>query len=448
MKTPKFNPSVLAVAMSLATSLGAGPALAQAPGISAPGVAAATAKAPGLNLLAAVEQVDATHPLIKSKRQELAATESGKSAAWQQMLPSLSASRTRGNTGSNSQINTISVQQPLFAGGRITGGMDRAEAFYEEALAGLELTRRDLASRSAAVYIEVIKARQRLAVAQTNVQTHEELLASIDRRVGAEVSPESDLLLTRSRLSQAQSERTQIMLSLQLSEDSLRELLLVSDLPNLIPPKVPPSRLENLQVALDQATSFSPEIRQLIARESGAKSDVKIQKAAAFPSVFVRHDQFSGDLGLQAEKQATYVAVEFQPGAGFSVGSNVKAAESRRLSAIDARQAAEKDARDRIRSLWAERESLRIQATTNKAYVESAQSVAESFSRQFNIGRKTWVEVLNAKREAALAELNLTEIEWNAIRAAYQLEIQTGQLRANQESAPQENIESTPVKSN
>ena len=142
--------------------------------------------------------------------------------------------------------------------------------------------------------------------------------------------------------------------------------------------------------SLDQALAFSPELRQFMAQESLAKSEITIQRSAVFPSIFVRHDQFSGDRGGLPQNQ-TYLGIEFVPGAGLSAGAQIEAAERKRLASIDARFAAEKQLRDQIRSLWAERESLKSQVASTLAYVQSAQSVAESFSRQFTIGRKTWL---------------------------------------------------------
>ncbi len=379
-----------------------------------------------LTIYSTLSLVDATHPSVTAKRQEVLSAQSTRSAAWQQMLPTLSANRSRGETDPDKSLTTATIKQPLFAGGRISGGIGKADAQIQESESLLTIARRDLMNRTATVYIDVIKSRAMLTVAEKSVATHEELLASIDRRVNAEVSPESDRLLNQSRLSQAQSERTQVALSLQVAEDALRELI-AGPLPDLLGPKKPETEAKTLMESLDQALAFSPELRQLMAQEALAKSEITIQRSAVFPSIFVRHDQFSGDRGSLPQNQ-TYLGIEFVPGAGFSAGAQIEAAERKRLASIDARFAAEKQLRDQIRSLWAERESLKSQVASTLAYVQSAQSVAESFSRQFTIGRKTWLEVLNAKREALLAELNYTELAWNAVRASYQLEIQTGRL--------------------
>lgn len=392
-------------------------------------VAAALAPLPAfaLDLYSAIQEVDAKHPQIKAKREELNATESGLSAAKQQRLPTLSVSSNRSSSENAKTYAVTRLQQPLFAGGRITAGIERSEAQIQDAQASLGLTRRDLMSRTVAVFHEVLKNQERLKTAEKNIQAHQELLDSIGRRVSAEVSPESDLLITSSRLSQAQTERIQVSLALTRAQDALRELLERVPPALSVPALRKPSGLELMQ-AISEAEAYAPEVKQLIAQESIAGSEVDIQRSAGLPNVFVRYENLSSDRDPGLVRDQTYLGVEFVPGAGLSAIQQVKAAESRRLAAIEARRNAEKEVRERVRATWSEIQSLRGQRDSARKYVETANSVKDSFTRQFAIGRKTWVEVLNATREAFQAELALTEIDWNLKVAELRLEIETGRM--------------------
>jgi outer membrane protein, adhesin transport system len=379
-----------------------------------------------ISLEQALMNVGQTHPAIKAQRAQVSAAQSDVSAARQQFLPSFSATRSRGQTSDSNQLTTLTVQQPLFAGGRISAGVDRSKAAFSESEARLLGVWRDLSQKTVAAYIGVIQARKRLDVAERSVAVHQELLASMQRRVEAEVSPTSDLLLSQSRLAQAQSERLQAQLTLQVSTQTLEELLERKAVDTIDPP-APKSGSLSVDDAINSALAFSPEIRQLKFQQEIAKEDIGIQRSAALPSVFVRHDQLQGDTGSLPKSQ-TFVGVEFVPGAGFSVASRIQAAESRRLASIDAQRAAEKEIRDRVRAYWAERESLRNQLASAASYTESAQAVAESFARQFAIGRKTWLDVLNARREALVAEIAQSDVMWTGRLAAWRLEIELGQF--------------------
>ncbi len=380
------------------------------------------------DLAAVISEVDSKHPLINAKRQEMQAAESAFSSAKQQRLPSLSVVSNRSNAENSKTYSTTRLQQPLFAGGRIVAGIELAEARIRESEAALALTRRDLMIRAAVAFHEVLKGQARLKVAEKSVEAHELLLDSISRRVAAEVSPESDLMLTRSRLSQALTEKAQVKLTLDRASDVLQELLDRSPL-TLLPPIDPP-RLPDLDLlqAISEAETYAPEIRRLHAQEMAASAEVDLQRAQALPNLFARYEILSGERDRGLVREQTYLGVEFVPGAGFSVAQQVKAAESRRLAAIEARRSVEKDVRERVRAAWSDASSLWAQAQSVRSYVNSARVVSESFSRQFAIGRKTWVEVLNATREYLQAELSLAEIEWNLRIVQLRLDIETGRL--------------------
>jgi adhesin transport system outer membrane protein len=59
---------------------------------------------------------------------------------------------------------------------------------------------------------------------------------------------------------------------------------------------------------------------------------------------------------------------------------------------------------------------------------DSSIEVYESFVRLYPVGRKTWVEVLNARREATQARLSLTEAQWSGYAASLRIKINTGEI--------------------
>lgn len=383
-----------------------------------------------LDIYSAMTEVDANHPLANAKREDFRAAESGLSAAKQQRLPSFSVQSSRPNTVNSSTLNVARVQQPLYAGGRIDAGIDRGEALVAEAKASLDATRRDLMLRTSNSYIEVIKGTARLAIAEKNVAEHIRLLDSIGRRVDAEISPESDLLLTQSRLAQAQTERSQVALNLRRAQDALSELMSRPVTESLSLPRLTVRQLE-LEPTIAAALVFSPEIRRAEAQEVIASADFDLARSAALPSVFVRHEQLIGSLDPGYSRSQTYLGVEFVSGAGLSTASQIKAADNRKRSASETKRASEKDTRDKVRALWVESQSLKAQVRSTEGYVSAARAVAESFSRQFTIGRRSWLEVLNSIREWLLAELAHTDLTWNSTLVDFRLEIEAGRLTAD-----------------
>jgi adhesin transport system outer membrane protein len=62
---------------------------------------------------------------------------------------------------------------------------------------------------------------------------------------------------------------------------------------------------------------------------------------------------------------------------------------------------------------------------------EMTRGVYESYVRQFEVGKRTWPEVLNARREATQAKYSLAESDWNSFISGIKVQIYTGAINEN-----------------
>jgi adhesin transport system outer membrane protein len=88
------------------------------------------------------------------------------------------------------------------------------------------------------------------------------------------------------------------------------------------------------------------------------------------------------------------------------------------------------DILNRVRNLWNLAESSRSEAVVLTELVASTQQVYESSLRQFSVGRRTWLEVLLARRDATQAQYALTDSQWTGFASVMKLDIATGRLAA------------------
>jgi len=63
--------------------------------------------------------------------------------------------------------------------------------------------------------------------------------------------------------------------------------------------------------------------------------------------------------------------------------------------------------------------------------LQGAAEVVESYLRQYQIGRKNWLDVLNAQREKTNALYNLADMQYGLQQAQVRLMLQTGELRSD-----------------
>ena len=269
--------------------------------------------------------------------------------------------------------------------------------------------------------------RARQVAAQSNVKEHERLAALIARRVSSEVSPASDGVLAQARLSQARAELTQLE-ALEARARSTLAQAISRDVDGI---ELPGQRMlgyPSLSIATDAALDFSPALRRLTAEEEAAAAEVTVRRGNTRPKVVARYDRTFGNQSLEGDQ--FFVAVEYQTGAGLSSLSSVREAEARKNATRLAREAARRDLVDGVASDWADMETLGRQTRDLRAQVDSTTAVFDSFVRQYAVGRKSWIDVLNAQREAAQARYALADAEWGALRATLRLQLATGELQA------------------
>ena len=367
-----------------------------------------------------------THPSIAQRLSEQGASEYGATGARWQRWPGLSVSSSRGPLGST--LTELQLEQPLWSGGRITANINAAEARAEAARNSVAEARKVILERTINAYAEAMRLQSRLLIADTAITDFAQLGDMIDRRVDSGISPKADAINVRARLQQSQSERMQMALQLQNARTELELLLGRRFTALVVPPPLAKLSL-NMDEALDIVLDTAPELARLNAEERVAEEAIAATRSSLSPSLALRYQRVFGGGTFYATDQV-FVGVTYQPGNGLSSFSAISEAESRRTGAVYAREAARLDLINRVRSLWQQADSSRRELSVLNELVSSTQQVYESCLRQFPVGRRTWLELLLARRDATQAQYALADIRWSGFASQLKLELVTGQLAA------------------
>lgn len=367
-----------------------------------------------------------THPSIAQRLSEQGASEYGATGARWQRWPGLSVSSSRGPLGST--LTELQLEQPLWSGGRITANINAAEARAEAARNSVAEARKVILERTINAYAEAMRLQSRLLIADTAITDFAQLSDMIDRRVDSGISPKADAINVRARLQQSQSERMQMALQLQNARTELELLLGRRFTALVVPPPLAKLSL-NMDEALDIVLDTAPELARLNAEERVAEEAIAATRSSLSPSLALRYQRVFGGGTFYATDQV-FVGVTYQPGNGLSSFSAISEAESRRTGAVYAREATRLELINRVRSLWQQADSSRRELSVLNELVSSTQQVYESCLRQFPVGRRTWLELLLARRDATQAQYALADIRWSGFASQLKLELVTGQLAA------------------
>ncbi|HEX7115854.1 MAG TPA: TolC family protein [Steroidobacter sp.] len=375
-----------------------------------------------------LERVLATHPSADAARAEVSAARSELSGARWARFPGVSVETFADDRDGGTVSAALQVDMPLWTGGRLSAEIRQSKSRLEAALASLDEVYLDLALRTVQSYVDLVTLRRRAAILDESLAEHRKLVDSMARRVEQEISPASELQLARSRMRQTESEVLQARAAAEVAMLSLRELAGDEELDVRARLNYPENaHLPDAAELLSAGLRFDPQRRRIAAQAEIAAEDVTIRKSELLPQLGARYVHHLGDDGDREDQLG--LVVSLRTDGGLSRVSAINAARMRERAAQRAVDSARREQRERIMSELASYASARLQVLAGRDAAQAAQSVTESFLRQFAAGRRTWPEVLNAVREAATARLAEVEAEGNAVSAYLRLMLVSGHWR-------------------
>ena len=383
-----------------------------------------------LNIQDAMRLAVTTHPAVLGKNNELlAASYSLEGAKWQR-YPALSAQTASPTISRQGVITTMTIDQPLWTGGRISSNINAATARALAVQYDLEDTQQTILIKVTNAFCNMIKFQEKLLSASESVVEHQRLLELIERRAMGEISPENEVTLARARLAQSKSDQLQYELSYKNAKADLEQLTGVK-VESLIKPAPTNLMLDknSTPLLIERAINYSPTLKKLEAQR--AEADKETKKSILWPQLSARYShnwEAGGSDTYSVPSDTAFLALTFQPGNGLSSLSTINQAEAMISSAESNRENASKDISDRIRLAINDLSSSGNEVEVFNDLVVSSAEVYESSLRQFTLGKKTWPEVLNAWRENIQAKYSLTDSRWKGFTAGLQVKILMGDI--------------------
>ena len=369
-------------------------------------------------LFTAVMRATDNYPSIQSGRSQVRAANQDVRAAKNLQLPSVGVQGVAVGTGQGLGSQFV-VDQPVYSFGRIGATIDRAKARRMVSEAGVDETVMAVALDTITAYFDIARLAKQENIMAASLEEHQLLVDSISRRVAQEVSPQSDLELARSRTAQLEQDIAMTIAQRQAATARLYQMVGEGYDPGNVPSYDPAIHHPDPAHAIEQALACSPTRHRLTAETLVARAETKAAKRAWLPQLSAQYS-YNDIIGSRAG-----LAVTAQTSGGLSNLAAAEAAKARETSSQLDVYTAERELRQRVASDLVENASSRRRITSSGSAASSAATVTESFKRQFVAGRRTWLDVMNATREATSAELGTSDAEFSAMASAARILIQT-----------------------
>ena len=388
-----------------------------------------------------ISQVLVSHPATRSQRALVASATAGVDSARWQFYPTPSARLEAANASPTDRLyqgdiqsSTVSLQQPLWTGGRLSSGLNKARAALTVSEAGLEEVRHKLALQVLQAYGEWMSASLQTLANEKSLATHVRLREQVERRIAKGASAHSDLVLAVARLELIFAEVTAARARAQIALAQFEQLLGGPvDAPSLFAALAEPRALNGTpQMLLDRALAINPSVQKSRAQAQEQETVIGERRADYSPELYVRFEEQFGnhnfpDAGAQGR---VFVGLSTRFGAGLSALSNVEEAQANYQSALAEIEVQTRAVSDQVLSDQALVVSSAIRYTALKTSLQAAGEVSTSYDRQFLAGRKSWLDVMNAARELAQTATQLAEVQATQVVATWRLVIYTSGVGA------------------
>jgi adhesin transport system outer membrane protein len=407
----------------------------------------APAPAPSPTLASLVRDALDSHPTTQSQRALVASAAAGVESARWQFYPTPSVSLENATTSGtdpsyqgDNRVATLRLQQPLYTGGRLTAGAEKAQASLDQSQAALEESRLQLSLRVVQAYGEWLSAHLKVQASQKNEDTHNRLLQQVQRRIGEGVSAESDRVLALGRLDAVRAEVTAAQVQGDMALARLGQLLgrpiVGAALTRTVATPRPVSALTS--ALLEQALGQSAALQKAQSQVRVQEATVVERRADLLPEIYLRAERQYGNFNFAngAPVNRFFVGVSSRLGAGLSGLSNVAAARSQLEAALAEVQVQTRNLIEQVLADHAQFMATERRLASMQASLRSAQSVSESFDRPFLAGRKTWLDVMNAARELAQTEAQIADLLSTQVVVSWRLSFYTQGIEAVTQGTP------------
>ena len=366
----------------------------------------------------AIVRAVASLPEVRAARANRNAIEESVTQARGAWFPTLDASlgwgrETSNNastrvTGSNVTLDRreaeVNLSQLLFDGGAAAGQIRRFALKAQSAGDLLSNAAETAAARAAQAYLDVMRLRDLIILAEQNEKRHQETLAQVSRlaevgqgrRVDAQQA-EARLALAQASLTQLRSQLAQANAAYQhVTGQAPDKLEAVDGLPSKLP--------ASLQDAIARAQEAHPAIRAAHQEWLAAQADRDTARERKnSPRLTLDLGQsvnrdLDGIRGVNADRYAM-LRLRFNLFRGGTDTARVREAEARIDESLATLARVRNDSERDLRQAWDTLVQDRLRLPQLRQYASVSAQVVSAYRSQFTLAQRTLLDVLNSENE-------------------------------------------------
>lgn len=386
----------------------------------------------------------ATNPELKSAFNELQSAIKQSDAASGAYLPSIDLDAGIGYEGIDpAQVGdqetdltrkeaTISLTQLIWDGNATLNDIDRTSADAESLRWQLLANASDLALQVTDVYLEAVKATEVLALSESNLAVHKKIYRDIKKRATSGIGSTADVTQVEARIAKAHGNLLAAQNNLIDTHTQFHRLVGQQPL-GLIYPRADESKLPlSLTDALVEAFDVHPVIKVSMVDVDAARFQYKQSKGNYYPTFSIEasqtwRDDAGGDEGRSDETLAM-LRMRYNLYNGGSDSDLSERAAYQLNQAKDLRDNAYRQVEEGLRLSWSALDLTLQQKNFLADHVDSASETVIAYEKQYRIGQRTLLDLLNTENELFEARKDYLDAHYAEQYAKYRVMNATGNL--------------------
>lgn len=400
-----------------------------------------------LSLEDAVKHTLESHPEVLAAKHELDARKEEVKLAKSGYLPSLDVTagvgyeKTRKPSTLDETVSlhrdefSLQARQTVFDGFATSEEVTRQKARVDSASYQALATADNVTLRAAEVYLNLLRQIDLLQLAKDSLKEHQNIYDQMVLRSRSGVGSKADLDQISARLALANS-------NVVVAENNLldartnfyRVVGFLPDLKTLVMPNQVVQLPVGMEAAVGEASERHPTLLAAVADVNAAQAQYEAAGSNYWPTIQLEADKrIDNNIGgVEGRDEDLIVALRLRY--NLYNGGADKARRSQTAyqveQARDVRNNAHRQVVESMRLSWSNYEAVNNQLRYLQEHVRAAGSTKKAYQQQFNIGRRTLLDLLNTENELVDSKRALIAANFDRLFAQYRILNAKGDLTA------------------
>lgn len=336
-----------------------------------------------------------------------------------------------GSRNFNRDEAEILVRQLLYDGHGTESEFERNRARVNSRAYATFSTAEVTGLKAVEAYLNVLKSKKLVKLADNNLENHQQTYNRIVKRGERGVGSKADVQQALGRLALA---KTNLMAEQNNLQDAVAAYLNIVGIPpgSLEEPETPYQLLPaSLDEAITVALDNHPRLKSAEADVDAAREQYEAAKSLFFPRVHLEisgsnNDNLDGISGRNKDAQAM-VRGRYN----FTGGKDIARRQETVYQLDQAKEIRARTHRQVVESMqlsWNAYETAKLQLEYFKTHVDASKQALLAYRKQFNIGQRTLIDLLDQENEVFQANINYVNGLNTLAFSTYRILAGTGKL--------------------